>query len=523
MPIMVELFLGHIACPMLRDTIVTDSDSLETKPHFLSRVNGCDSAHHCAFCSVIGSSDIVGLAFCSEEGNVIGVTRFETSIPWNDTKHLFFGQFNLHVVLVSDLEFTHTVLGLQSCSSTNPCCLCLVKLDDLRKTRSTAEGEPRNRPQFNAHLTEVKKGNTLKEKRKLAKENGSVFQEPLISICFDRIMLPILHIILRVMKKLWDNLESAIHRIEIKEYKEIKMLLEAPDNLSRHLLKLAESKDQVLQEFSTAEEQWREAHQNYSVVRKMIPPLSDDELSELMEQYIETWEKKADAAERKKKFNNDEIDFYATLITDLTEYIKLKQGPIERQLEWVISSYPILAKHNPYFGGSFNGNDCIRILENVQTVFSNLHLALESLDEGARDSASALINNYYDIWDSFASIVPQLRSTRKLSVEQQEDLLSDTEAFAKINTTKTKESVIYKMHILFDHLKERLTRYGTVGFRAEDSNEAIHAVVNKLDKVYAALDQTRKTVCILQSIKATSQRSLAQQEQKKQLSKKCKR
>ena len=40
--------------------------------------------------------------------------------------------------------------------------------------------------------------------------------------------------------------------------------------------------------------------------------------------------KKADAAERKKKLNNDEIDFYATLIKDLTKYIMLKQGPIER-------------------------------------------------------------------------------------------------------------------------------------------------------------------------------------------------
>jgi len=35
------------------------------------------------------------------------------------------------------------------------------------------------------------------------------------------------------------------------------------------------------------------------------------------------------------------------LVKELTEYIKLKQGPIERQLEWVISSYPISAKHNP--------------------------------------------------------------------------------------------------------------------------------------------------------------------------------
>jgi len=149
----------------------------------------------------------------------------------------------------------------------------------------------------------------LKEKRKLAKENRSVFQEPLIPICFDRIMLPILHIILGVMKKLWDNLESTIHSIEIKECKEIKMLLKARDNLSRHLLKLAESRDQVLQQFSTVEEQWREAHQNYSVGRTMIPPFSNDELFELKEQYIEMRAKKADTAEREKKLDNDEIDF----------------------------------------------------------------------------------------------------------------------------------------------------------------------------------------------------------------------
>ena len=47
------------------------------------------------------------------------------------------------------------------------------------------------------------------------------------------------------------------------------------------------------------------------------------------------------------------------------------------------------------------------------------------------------------------------------------------------------------MHILFGHRKEQLTRDGTAaGFWAEDSNEVIHAVVNNLDKVIAALDQT---------------------------------
>mmetsp|Transcript_5390 Transcript_5390/g.7945 ORF Transcript_5390/g.7945 Transcript_5390/m.7945 type:complete len:86 (-) Transcript_5390:1069-1326(-) len=78
------------------------------------------------------------------------------------------------------------------------------------KTRSTGEGEPQTHKQFNSQLAEVAKGSTLTDKRKRAKRNGSVIQEPLIPISFDRIMLPILHIILGIIKKLWDNLQSTI-------------------------------------------------------------------------------------------------------------------------------------------------------------------------------------------------------------------------------------------------------------------------------------------------------------------------
>jgi len=58
-------------------------------------------------------------------------------------------------VLTADIEFLHTVLGLQSCSAMYPCFICLIKLDQLRKERSTSNGEDRTPEIFAAHLAEV--------------------------------------------------------------------------------------------------------------------------------------------------------------------------------------------------------------------------------------------------------------------------------------------------------------------------------------------------------------------------------
>jgi hypothetical protein len=67
------------------------------------------------------------------------------------------------------------------------------------------------------------------------------------------------------------------------------------------------------------------------------------------------------------------------------------------------------------------------------------------------------------------------------------------------------------MHLLFAHLQSHLERYHTAGLFSEDSMESIHAVINRLDRVYASLDSERKTKAILQSITATKKRSLAKQ------------
>ena len=81
-----------------------------------------------------------------------------------------------------------------------------------------------------AHLQEVNKGCSVAQKKKYAQKNGSVIREVLIPISLDRIMLPILHIILGVVRKLWDNLVADIHDVESNWSQEIKMLTEARDN-----------------------------------------------------------------------------------------------------------------------------------------------------------------------------------------------------------------------------------------------------------------------------------------------------
>ena len=82
-----------------------------------------------------------------------------------------------------------------------------------------------------------------------------------------------------------------------------------------------------------------------------------------------TLSKKGEADKIRKQINSQEIDAYLLLCGELGEFLKTKQGPVEHALESVISANPILAKHNLYYGGSFNGNDCTRLFRKCEFDF----------------------------------------------------------------------------------------------------------------------------------------------------------
>jgi hypothetical protein len=104
----------------------------------------------------------------------------------------------------------------------------------------------------------------------------------------------------------------------------------------------------------------------------------------------------------------------------------MKQGPMERALEKVVSMYPISAKQNPYYGGSFDGNDCFRMMENVSLI---LETSLDATDNNASEQAESMMKSHHEIWESFAAIAPLLRSRRKFTIREQEDLILDTKEF----------------------------------------------------------------------------------------------
>ncbi len=68
-------------------------------------------------------------------------------------------------------------------------------------------------------------------------------------------MLPILHIILGVARKLMYNLVADIHDIESNWSQEIKMLARARDSLAKHASILAERKENVFNNQRTTENQ----------------------------------------------------------------------------------------------------------------------------------------------------------------------------------------------------------------------------------------------------------------------------
>jgi hypothetical protein len=141
----------------------------------------------------------------------------------------------------------------------------------------------------------------------------------------------------------------------------------------------------------------------------------------------------------------------------------------------------------------------------------NVSLIFETLLDATDNNASELIKSHHEIWESFATIAPLLRSRRKFTIREQEDLILDTKEFGMRYKEKSSSNITYKMHLLFAHLEDRLKTYRTIGLFSEDSMESIHAVVNRLDRVYASLDSERKTKAILQSLEATKKRSLTKQ------------
>jgi hypothetical protein len=155
-------------------------------------------------------------------------------------------------------------------------------------------------------------------------------------------------------------------------------------------------------------------------------------------------------------------------------------------------------KHNPFYGGSFNGNDCLRLLRNHELLFKALKEASTNNNEtSAKVTIEDIVGRHEKIFCAFSKVVPLFRASPLLTTFERATLLEAIDSFWELYNSNSTGSITIKIHHLFHHCREMLIRYGTIGLFAEDAMESIHAIVNLLACQYAALDGERRATQII--------------------------
>ena len=65
---------------------------------------------------------------------------------------------------------------------------------------------------------------------------------------------------------------------------------------------------------------------------------------------------------------NAKVKGVKSVLNELKAFMKTNMGFCEPMIERLITEAFINCKNNPYYAGSFNGNDCIRLVENASFI-----------------------------------------------------------------------------------------------------------------------------------------------------------
>ena len=96
----------------------------------------------------------------------------------------------------------NTIIGVQSCSLSFPCYGCLIELKDLCTRAKLCDAPFRDINQMDAQAKIVEQASTVKELKTLAKNNDSIISTQMWKLSLDQVVLPVLHIILGITKKI---------------------------------------------------------------------------------------------------------------------------------------------------------------------------------------------------------------------------------------------------------------------------------------------------------------------------------
>ena len=444
--------------------------------------------------------------------------RVDGEIPVAQLTKLTTKQYKLCSVLGGDIEFLNKVVGLQGCSATYPCYHCQIQLKTLRGRESVmACGPLRTRDKAKAQLDCVRQENNRKRQKIAARTNGSQVNPPLIPVNFDKILMAPLHIILGITKKIWDNLIIELQDLDHHQDSQRKKIIRIRDLLQESVKVLEQSEKANSIALEEAEQRKTILNDLLTACRNQNPVSVDEEvsllgsLSDACKLVQECMEERKSKQQKQKYLSMKEVR------DDLNEFLQKRRGKYERVVELILET-EINCKHNPFYGGCFNGNDCMRLLQNSSLLFQALrHASIDETDKAAKEKLEDIAARHENIFTHFARIVPSFRSIRLLDEDAREELLEAIKQFWEAYIACSTGSVTIKMHFLVHHTELMLNLFGTIGFFAEDSMESIHAIVNRLAIRFAAIDKRGRCIQVLRVLAARKTQSTTAAVEKKEV------
>jgi hypothetical protein len=114
---------------------------------------------------------------------------------------------------------------------------------------------------------------------------------------------------------------------------------------------------------------------------------------------------------KKKSREGEKLTSLKNELAGLNVYLCTRRGRYKQTLERLIGQPPINAKHNPFYGRSFNGNDCFRLLQNYRLIVDSIRNAASDTPNEEKAKIEDIATRFDKILGSFSHVAPSFRAT----------------------------------------------------------------------------------------------------------------
>jgi hypothetical protein len=160
------------------------------------------------------------------------------------------------------------------------------------------------------------------------------------------------------------------------------------------------------------------------------------------------------------------------------------QGSVERSITTALRECNITLQR--YWNGTLVGNHCRIALESRAKLLGAIAdaVAVADVDPSAKD---LFLAKHSPVWEALHRIAEPMRTKRRLTTAELEDLEVGCPAFAKAYRAAFDLEVLPKMHVIEYHVFPFAHEWGSVGRFGEDGVESLHPIDNRARALVAAM------------------------------------